>query len=125
MLYLPDTNIVIYAMAGMKPYETRMKRWTVENTLVFSSIVVAEFLSGAREKEEIVFRRLLDAVKVLPVDRGVAEESAKYKQQYSGKIKRIWLSDCLVAATCKVFGATLVTANTQDYPMKDIPIIKE
>jgi predicted nucleic acid-binding protein len=29
----------------------------------------------------------------------------------------------LIAATCKVYGATLVTSDLKDYPMEDIKIV--
>ena len=94
-----------------------------EKSLVLSSIVVAEFLSGATKDEEIAFRSLLENFEVLPVDSIVAQVGASYRKEFKTKEKKAWLSDCLVAATCKVFGVTLVTFDRKDYPMKDIEII--
>jgi len=123
ILYLPDTNVLIYALAGKEPYASRFKNWMEEKSLVLSSIVVAEFLSGATKDEEIAFRSLLENFEVLPVDSIVAQVGASYRKEFKTKEKKAWLSDCLVAATCKVFGVTLVTFDRKDYPMKDIEII--
>lgn len=121
--YLPDTNVLIYALAGEKPYASWLKKWIVEKRLVLSSIVVAEFLSGATTEEELAFRRLLENFKVLPVDSLVAQQAASYRKIFFKKKKKVWLSDCLIAATCKLYGATLVTFNKADYPMPDIEVL--
>lgn len=121
--YLPDTNVLIYALAAKKPYSTWLKNWIENESLVLSSIVVAEFLSGATESEEILFRDILENFKVLPVDSIVAQTAANYKKIFSKKKKKVWLSDCLIAATCQVYGAVLATFDKKDFPMKDIEII--
>jgi len=33
------------------------------------------------------------------------------------------LFDCLIAATCKIYDAVLVTSDSKDYPMKDIEVV--
>ena len=121
-LYLPDTNVLIYALSGVKPYSGWLEKWIRNNKLVLSSIVIAEFLSGATKNEEKYFKVLLERFKILPVDENVAQVAAGYKRKFGKKSKKIWLSDCLIAATCKVFGAVLVTADRRDYPMRDILI---
>lgn len=123
--YLPDTNVLIYALAGKSPYSDWFAIWIKGNKLVLSAVVVAEFLSGATKDDEIAFRILLENFEVLPVDSVVAQVGAEYRKKYSRKEKKIWLSDCLIAATCKVFGAVLVTFDKKDYPMEDVEIVTE
>ncbi len=122
-LFLPDTNVLIYAFKGIEPYAGWISGKIKTNSLVISSVVAAEYLSGASENEELSLKLLADKTNILPVDLVVAEVGAKYKKTFSQKTKKVWLSDCLIAATCKVYGATLVTDNVQDYPMKDIKTI--
>jgi len=123
MFYLPDTNILIYALSGQESYAS----WLVKNIkgkkIVLSAIVVSEYLSGVTKDEEIPFRGILENVEVLPVDSVVAQVGAYYRREYSRKRKKVWLFDCLIAAACKVYGATLVTSDSKDYPMKDIKVI--
>ena len=121
-IFLPDTNVLIFALAGKKPYSEWMGVWIKEKRLVLSAIVVAEFLAGARHEEEVNFRQLLENFKVLPVDSIVAQVGASFRKDFKRKKKKVWLSDCLIAATCKVFGATLVTFDKSDYPFVDINI---
>lgn len=123
MLYLPDTNIVVYALLGREPFRS----WFIENIkdkkISISTIVLSEYLSKVTESEEVAFKSIVDNVIVLPVDRKIAEVGARYRRQFGTKSKKVWLMDCLIAATCKVYGATLVTFDKKDYPMKDIKII--
>ena len=57
------------------------------------------------------------------MDETVAEIAAQYRQQFRRKEKQVYLIDCLIAATAKLYNLTLVTKNTKDYPMKDIKVI--
>ena len=120
--FLPDTNIFIYAFKGIEPYSTFIESLIKENKLVISSVVIAEFLAGSLKNEELPMRQLMDKFEILPVDALVAEKAGEYKKKYSQKTKKVWLVDCFMAATCKVFGATLITSNRNDYPMDDIDI---
>ncbi|MBI3443757.1 type II toxin-antitoxin system VapC family toxin [Candidatus Woesebacteria bacterium] len=122
-LYLPDTNIFIFALTSQQPFLAWLERWVTDKALVLSSMVVAEFLSGAELQEEITFRELLATFPVLPIDRQVAELAAEYRKGFLSKHKKVWLSDCFIAATCKLNKATLVTFNTKDFPMTDIEVV--
>jgi len=122
MTYLPDTNILIYALSGKEPYQTSANAWIEDHQLVLSSIVIAEYLSNTTRSEELSFHKLMKTCRVLPVDADVAIQAAAYRKQFTRKQKKVWLIDCLIAATCKVYGATLVTYDKKDYPMKDIKI---
>ena len=123
MKYLPDTNVLIYALADKAPYANWLRKIIEDNKLVLSVITVAEFLSGANENEAILFKSITNKFEVLPVDFQVAQKAAEYKRNYSKKTKKVWMADCLIAATCKIFGVTLATFNSKDYPMKDIEVI--
>jgi len=120
--YLADTNVLVYAFKGIEPYAGWVRKAIEQKTLFFSSIVVAEFLEGAQADEEISLKMLLDNLETLSVDRVIAEEAAKYRKLFNRKSKKIWMSDCMIAATCKVNSLTLVTADKKDYPMDDITI---
>jgi len=119
-LYLVDTNVLIYALAGKKPWSVLIKKWIKKKQLALSSIVVAEFLSGATKEEAAIFETLLDKFGSLPVDTVTARLAADYRKKFLQKSRRLRLPDCLIAATCKIYQATLVTFDTSDYPMKDI-----
>lgn len=121
--FLPDTNILVYALKGIEPYASWLTVQIRENKLVISSIVVAEYLSGASDDEVLVLKQITNSTDVLPVNLSVAEVGGNYKKNYSQKTKKVWLSDCLIASTCKVYGVTLATSDRKDFPMKDINIL--
>ena len=123
MFYLPDTNILICALSGQEPYASWLVKNIKEKTILLSAIVVSEYLSGVTKDEEVAFRGILENVEVVPVDSVIAQVGAGYRREYSRKRKKVWLFDCLIAATCKVYGAALVTFDEKDYPMKNIEVI--
>lgn len=123
-LYLVDTNVLIYGLAGKPPWANLLKKWIKQKSLALSSIVVAEFLCGATKNEAKIFEALLDKFGSLPIDTAVARLGADYRKTFLAKKRKIKLPDCLIAATCKLYGAILVTFNPKDYPMKDIEKFK-
>lgn len=124
MFYLPDTNVLIHSLSGKEPYSSWFVKNMEEKRLILSSITVAEFLSGAHENEKQIFNRILEKIEVVPVDKLVAKIGAEYRKRYTRKSKKVWLFDCLIAASCKVYGATLITKDKKDFPMKDIEVIQ-
>jgi len=123
MFYLPDTNILIYALSGQEPYASWLVKNVKERTIILSAIVVSEYLAGVTKDEEVAFRGILENVEVASVDSLIAQIGAGYKREYIKKSKKVWLFDCLIAATCKIYDAVLVTSDSRDYPMKDIEVV--
>lgn len=119
-LFLPDTNVLIYGLAGKDLYGKYLAEWIEEKMLALSAIVVAEFLVGAHPEEEQKFEALLDKFGSLPIDTAVARIAASYRKSFLEKDCRLKLPDCLIAATAKFYGATLVTFDPKDFPMDDI-----
>lgn len=116
--YLPDTNILIYALSGKQLYAEFITSAIIEETLAISVIVAAEFLSGAAETEAAAFERLIAEFDTLPVTTAVAYIAASYRKTYAARGLR--LPDALIAASCRVHDAALVTNNLRDFPMRDI-----
>lgn len=125
MLYLPDTNIFVYAFHGEEPYAAHMTKWITTKSLLISSIVAAEFLSGGEELERDKFQALLDRFGTIVVDTAVARIAGDYKRAFRSQKPRLRLPDALIAATCKLYGGILVTENGSDFPMDDIEKFKE
>jgi predicted nucleic acid-binding protein len=88
-----------------------------------SVISVAEFLAKAKPKEESKFEDLLKLFIIVDVNEEVAHQSALYRKKYLKK-SRTKLLDYFIAAQAKVNNLILVTNNTEDFPMKDIKVIK-
>ena len=119
-LFLPDTNILIYAIKGEAPYAAKVLHWIEKKEILISAIIAVEFLSGGSEIERDKFQALIDKFGTVPVDTAVARIAAEYKIKLARRRPKLRLPDALIAATCKLYGATLVTEDKNDYPMKDI-----
>lgn len=122
-LYLPDTNILIYAFQGKEPYAKHVEEWIVTKSLLISAVVAAEFLCGGDELERDKFEAVIDRLGTVVVDTTVARITGDYKRKFSSNKPSLRLPDALIAATCKLYGAKLVTNNKADFPMSDIEIL--
>lgn len=119
-LFLPDTNILIYAIKGEAPYAAKVLQWIEKKEILISAIVAAEFLSGGNEIERDKFQALIDKFGTAPVDTAIARIASEYKIKLARRKPKLRLPDSLIAATAKLYGATLVTEDKNDYPMTDI-----
>lgn len=117
-----DTNVLILALAGKDPEASVLKRLILLNQIIFSPIVVAEFLARADKKDQKLLEKLIAQFGVVPIEEQIAKIAAQYRQQFSRKKKTVYLLDCFIAASCKQYGHILVTNNIKDFLMSDIKI---
>ncbi|MBI2641431.1 PIN domain-containing protein [Candidatus Roizmanbacteria bacterium] len=122
---LPDTNVLILGFKNEEPYASFLRKAITEKKLVFSSVVVAEYLVGATDDQEKVLNALTSQFKVLPVDLPVAQLGAFYRKKYIKRGKKLALPDCFIGATCKIYNLVLLTLDKKDFPMQDIEIIEK
>ncbi len=121
---LPDTNVLINYFEGKEPDRSFVVDLITEDRLSISPITVAELRPNQTKEEKEQLTELVINSHIFPVDVEIALQAGTYRQEFSRKTKKVYLIDCLIAATCKVHNLTLVTNNLQDYPMKDIKILK-
>lgn len=120
MSYLIDTNIISEVRKGAR-CDPKVAAWWAsvrDEDLFLSTLVLGEVRKGvelARAKDPAkagVLERWLAQVataftdRLFPVDRSVAEEWGRMSAQ-----RPVPVVDCLMAATAKVNGLTLVTRN--------------
>lgn len=121
-MYILDTNILILGIKGNNPSSKFLNKALKESLVYISVLSIAEFLVKPTEEEMTKFEQLLKISNVLDIDEEVARQAALFRKKYL-KNSRVKLLDYLIAAQAKVNNLTLVTNNTQDFPMKDIKII--
>src|SRR3989344_2982305 len=121
-MYLIDTNVLIYAIAGREPDATFLKRTIEKGIIALSVITLAEFLTKASRKEQGVVEKLVGAFPLLAVEEQTARTAAASRRHYLSSSKGKLL-DHLMAAQAKLHNLTLVTNNKEDFPMKDIKVI--
>lgn len=119
---LPDTNVMIMAMAGIEPASSVIGNAILKKRLVLSSIVIAEFLVKAEPEDEQKMLFLASEVPVIPVDLTVARLAARYRKEALKNKKKELLPDCLIAAQSKVVRAEIITFDKKDYTIPEISL---
>jgi hypothetical protein len=113
MIYLYDTNIFIYYLAGESTVDSFFaEKFLNLHDILISPIVRIELLSfsGLLSEEEQEIEDLLSQFSSVPLLREIEDLTIQLKRQY--KIK---LPDAIIAATSLNKNAVLVTRNVSDF----------
>lgn len=122
--YLLDSDVLINQLRRLIPLKAYLGELEQSARYGCSTIVVAEVYCGMRASEEGLTRELIESLVHFPVTTAVAEKAAEIKRSLSGKGMTIALDDCLIAATCLLEKAILVTDNGKHYPTVSNKITK-
>ncbi len=115
-MIVADSDVLIDALHGVEPLRTRIGEAITAGGLGATAITVFELCTGARnELEQGALDALLGALPVLPLDDAVARVAAAVERDLRRKGTRIGFADALVAGTCLVTGASLLTRNTKHF----------
>lgn len=120
---LLDTNIILATFWGKEPTASLIGSWIESGLIAISAVSVGEIISKASKTEKEKLRLLISKFGVLPIDEVVAEIAGSYRLEFSRKKSKIFLLDCFIAATAKLYNLKLATMNVKDFPMTDIEII--
>jgi predicted nucleic acid-binding protein len=112
-----DTDILILHLRGYEDARKALSEAARNSLLCCSAITVGEIHAGMKETEQEATEKLLDSLLVIDVDRNIAALAGDYRRTI--KSHQSELDDCLIAATCAIHKATLITGNVKHYPMKD------
>lgn len=106
---LIDSNIIIYAA---QPPHTVLRQFIATHAPAVSAVSYVEVLGyhGLTPAEKQYFEAFFAASTIIPIAQPVIEQAVKLRQQ-----RKMTLGDALIAATCLVYGFTLVTRNTKDF----------
>lgn len=124
MRILADSNVLIRFLNGDEPDKGFLERLLRKNELYLSPINIAEVKAKSTDKQERDLKELISIGTSLLIDEETGEQAGNYRQQFLEKTKEVYLLDCFIAASCKIYDLTLVTNDVKDYPMKDIKILK-
>ncbi|WP_038318439.1 type II toxin-antitoxin system VapC family toxin [Kingella kingae] len=121
MMYLLDTNILIYIQKNNPP-TVREKINNLPNNaqLVMSFVTYAELLKGAYgsqnpEKARANLNALTRIISVLPSHEAMPEHYANWANQLKKQGRLIGNNDLWIAAHALAVGAVLVTHNTKEF----------
>ncbi len=129
MSHLIDTDVLIYHLNDVAAATQLLRQIFRSSQPAISTITYMEVLEGLPLSPDPAsagarFRALSIHVPLIDVDRTIAEQCARIRQQLRGQGRslRPRALDLLIAATAIEHGLTLVTNNPRDY--RDIPGIR-
>ncbi len=112
---LIDTDVIIDYLRGRLDAVLYLENLT--ESLLISTITVAEVYSGVREgKERNALNTFFSTFELVSINEEIAINGGLYRRDY-GKSHNVGLADALIAATAEFKGATLVTLNKKHFPM--------
>lgn len=120
---LLDTNVILTAFWGKEPVASVVKSWIESGQIAISAVSVGEITSKASKTETEKLSLLISKFGVLPIDQVVAEIAGNYRLEFSRKKNKVFLLDCFIAGTAKLYNLKLATMNVKDFPMTDIEIV--
>ena len=87
-------------------------------------ISVAELYAGLSEEERAAANNLTDAMDFYDISLAAAKEAGRYRYEFARRGTTLSTTGTLIAATAIAQGATLITANTRDFPMEGIQLLE-
>ena len=124
--YLLDTTALIDHLRG-RPEVIELVATLAQqrHRLGVCCVNVAELYSGLGQDERARADRLLATLEYYEITQEIAQEAGRYRYEFARQGTPLSTADTLIAATAIAGGATLVTANTRDFPMHDIRVLKQ
>lgn len=122
--YLLDTTVLVAHLRG----DQSATSWLLGllrdgHELAASCVTVAELEHGVRPKERRAVAALVDRLLYLDTGREAAARAGRYQADYARRGRTLHLADALIAGTARSHGATLVTHDTRDFPMRDVRVV--
>lgn len=117
-----DSTVLIDALRG-RPAADRLAGLRRSGVEPWTCVVsIEEIWRGVHEDEEPVARRLFKGLRLAPL--GVAEgmRAGAWRRAYAERGVTLHQADCLIAAAAVGVGASLATANVDDFPMSELTV---
>ena len=116
MRYLIDSNIFIYAAAGQSEALAVLDAAESNDSSGYSAITRLEVLGYNQfaDDEETQLLTMLSCFKEYDVSRSIIDEAVRLRKSAAVKVP-----DAIIAATARIYKATLVTRNTDDFKNVD------
>ena len=119
---LLDSTVLIDALRG-RPAAQRVAQlrrtgdepWTC-------AICVEEIWRGLRPDEEPFAARLFRGLRIAPLGNAEGIQAGTWRRDYATRGITIHQADCLIAAAALGVGASLATANIDDFPMPELQV---
>ena len=123
--YLLDTTALIDHLHGRQAVTVLVSNLVQQgHRLGVCCVNVAELYSGLGHEERARADRLIATLEYYEVTSQIAKEAGRHRYEYTRQGRSLSTTDTLIAATAIDQGATLITANTKDFPMEEIQLLE-
>lgn len=120
-LYLLDTDAVIDFFKGFpSTVELIQHLFQQGETLCTCAVVMAEMYAGLNPSERGRGQELLGSLRFFATSPGAARQAGLWRYAFARQGVQLATTDCLIAAVAHEWRATLVTGNTNHYPMSEL-----
>jgi predicted nucleic acid-binding protein len=120
-LFLLDTTVLVDVSRDRDP-ATNWLRETIQRQrrIGVSAVSVAEFFSGLLPEKRPIWLRFLEDLTHFDVTLEIALQAGILRYDLARRGRAIQIPDAVIAATAATYGATLVTANIEDFQIPEI-----
>jgi predicted nucleic acid-binding protein len=122
MSVLLDTTVLIDALRGRRAAARVLALRSAGDVPYICAINVEEVHRGIRPGEESTVRRLLEALRVVPLGRVEGQRAGAWRRAYAARGVTLSQSDCLIAAAAVSVKARVATGNPRDFPMGEVDV---
>lgn len=119
-----DTNVFIAAFQGTQPATELLKKLVAEHQLAVSPIVVAELHASPDQEHADKIDLLLPYLKSLPVTTKIGKLAGDLRKSRKKQIGKVYLMDCLLAATAISHHLEFFTYNKDDFKFEELKLKK-
>ena len=119
---LLDSTVLIDALRG-RPAAVKvaaLRRTGIEPWVC--AISVEEIWRGVRSPEEPLVRRLFNGLRLAPLGISEGIRAGAWRREFAEQGVTLHQADCLIASAAIGIGASLATANIDDFPMSEIAL---
>jgi predicted nucleic acid-binding protein len=122
-LWVLDSTVLIDYLRG-RPAVARVAGLIDAGDIAATTAInVEEIVRGLQAAEVDAATDLFAGLEVFAIDAAAAWQAGDWRRGFAERGVTLWQADCLIAATAKVNGATLVTGNPKDFPMPDLAVV--
>jgi|SRR5947209_15048557 len=119
---LLDSTVLIDALRG-RAAATRLAGLRRVGTEPWvCAISVEEIWRGLLPPEERVARRLFNGLRLAPLGLAEGIRAGTWRREFARQGVTVHQADCLIAAAAIGIGASLATANGNDFPMNELTV---
>jgi len=119
---LDSTALIAHLRGDETTTRTLLSLLSAGHVLSTTCVNIAEIERGLKPKDQRRARALMDRLHFLETTREASRKAGRYQADLRRRGKTLDLADALIAGTARAHGATVVTENVNDFPMRDVRV---